>query len=193
MTSIKLKGGRELEAFLSAFPRKLQNGAVRAGLTAAAAVIRDEARLRAPKETEKLAAAIKSGSARVNRDGTVSIRVRVARSDDRGNDHAFLAFFMEYGVRPHMISAGGKSKRKSRLVIRAAGETEKGDGGALKIGEAFVTGPVHHPGFVAKPFLRPALDTKAVEAINAFGARVRKYMANKTALEAPFVEVDDGD
>jgi hypothetical protein len=62
--------------------------------------------------------------------------------------------------------------------------------GSLKIGEHFVGSVVMHPGHSAKPFLRPALDQKAEEAVNAMGA----YIAHRVQigdLKAPKLEVDD--
>jgi hypothetical protein len=47
-----------------------------------------------------------------------------------------------------------------------------------------------HPGHAAKPFLRPALDQKAEEAVNAMGA----YIAHRVQigdLKAPKLEIDD--
>ena len=62
--------------------------------------------------------------------------------------------------------------------------------GSLKIGENFVGPVVMHPGHAAKPFLRPALDQKAEEAVNAMGT----YIAHRVQigdLRAPTLEVDD--
>jgi len=49
---------------------------------------------------------------------------------------------------------------------------------------------VMHPGHAAKPFLRPALDQKAEEAVGAMGA----YIAHRVQigdLKAPKLEIDD--
>ncbi len=62
--------------------------------------------------------------------------------------------------------------------------------GSLKIGENFVGPVVMHPGHAAKPFLRPALEQKAEEAVTAMGA----YIAHRVQigdLKAPALEVDD--
>lgn len=165
--TIALKGGKELEQFLSAFPAKLQKGAVRAGVTAAAKVLRTEARLQAPKDTGKFAKSIRSSSSRVNQDGTVSIRVFV----DRKKPHGWLGPMIEYGIAPHDITIK--------------------PGKAGKLGDEFVSGTISHPGVVAQPFLRPALDLKAGEAIEAFGVRIRDYLKDKTGFSAPVLEVDN--
>lgn len=186
MSITALKGGADLAAFLDAFPKKLQNGAIRSGATAAAKPIRDQARANAPRKTGKLAKAVKTGSPRV--DGSqVRIRVRLA------GEHSFLGMFFEYGVRPHYITAGDSGK-SPRLLTRAArdGGASDVEAGKLKIGDNYITGAVLHPGITAQPFMRPALDARANEAIKAFGARVQSYLKDKSGLTAPAtLDVDD--
>lgn len=202
-----LKGMRELDAFLSAFPKTIQTGAVRSGLTAAAGIVRDEARFLAPEDSGKMAAAIRSGSPKVNEDGTISISVSL-----KGNDHAFLGLFHEYGVSPHFIRAGdatgtvrGKTKGLSaRLLTRKANAegvaqpvSRFKDGsyhqqeGVLLINGNVVSGAVLHPGHRAQPFMAPALDTKAKQAIQAFADQMQIYLHDKSRLTAPYVEVAD--
>jgi HK97 gp10 family phage protein len=186
-----LKGGSELSAFLLAFPSRLQKNALRAGARAAAKPIRDEARLRAAKRSGKMAKAIKTGSPRINQDGSVSVRIRLQ------GEHAFLGVFIEYGVAPHLISAqeqempfrvkrdGRREAYSMKLVNRMVKE------GSLVIGEKFVGPTVMHPGHAAQPFMRPALDLKQKEAVNAFGLKIREFMKSKTGFTAPLLETDD--
>jgi HK97 gp10 family phage protein len=171
MTAIRTTGGKELAAFLNALPKNLRNNALKAALTAAAGVIRDEARLQVSDNTKTgtLRRGIKTGRPRVEQDGSASVRVRVT------GRHRHVAHWLEYGVLPHVISV------------------RDGDGN-LKIGKNFVGKEVEHPGFIAKPFMRPALDSKAQEAINAFGARIRDYLSQKTGITTamPFQVDDEG-
>lgn len=187
--TINLKGGKELSDFLGAFPTRLQKGAVRAGLTAAARPIRDQARANAPRESGKLARAIRTGSPKVQPDGTVTIKVRMKGA------HAYIGLFMEYGVAPHFITAGDSQLSARKLTNKLKAQENHGlssDGQVMKIGGGFVSGAVLHPGFAAKPFLRPALDAKADEAIKAFGDRITSYLKSKTGFTAPAVlEVDE--
>lgn len=178
-----VKGLAELDKYLSALPMNLQRGAYRAGLTAAAAVVRDEARLRVPKKTGKLARSIRTGSARQNQDGTFSIRVGLY------GPQGYIGRFIEYGVAGHFISAGnsGLSARKLTQKLGREGSSESG-GGAMKIGDKWVSGTVFHPGFPAKPFLRPALDIRADEAVAAFAVRIRAYLEGKTGFITPLDE-----
>lgn len=187
-----VSGLRELDAYLSALPKKMETAAIRQGLTAAAAVIRDEAKLRAPKGSGKLAASIKSGNPRKNNDGTFSISVRTTSAKNRGgNDHAFLGLFFEYGVRPHLIARKVPGQKRGRVGLKAAvGQGEK-IGGVMKIsgagGDRFVSGLIEHPGFRAQPFMLPALDVRADDAVKAFAGKIREFLEGvktKTGYDA---------
>lgn len=189
--TISMKGGKELAAFLQAFPERIQKGAVRASLTAAAKPIRDQARALAPRKSGVLAKSIKTGSPRANEDGTVTISVR---TDPKSNNHAFLGLFFEYGTAPHLISPGdsGKSTRLLARQMNRDGASSDVGTGKMRVGNNWITGAVMHPGIAAKPFMRPALDMKATEAINAFGARMREYLKDKTGFTAPVtLEADE--
>lgn len=169
MTAIKMTGGPELLAFLNAFPNRIKNGAIKASLTAGAGVVRDEAKLQVADTTVTglLRKSIKTGKPRVNQNGTISVRVRTV------GKHSYLAPWVEYGVKPHLITVKDKD-------------------GSLKIGKNFVGEEVEHPGIQAKAFLRPALDIKAREVIDVIGERMRKYMADKVSFAAPVtIESDD--
>ncbi len=181
---MKLKGGSELSAFLDALPKQLVSNAVRSALTAAAKPIRDQARANVPRKTGKLARSIKTSSPRVNQDGTVSVKVHL-----RG-EHSFLGPWVEYGTGPHVIKAGD-SKISARLMTRQAkrdGSSKKA--GNLVIGNNVISGAVMHPGVPARPFLRPALDTRTEDAVNAFGQRMQTYLQGKLGVTLPLVEVD---
>lgn len=170
-----VQGLKELDAYLSALPMNMQKGAIRAGLVAAAAPVRDEARMLARKSSGKMARAIKTGSARQNPDGTLSVTVSLK------GPHAFLGTFIEYGVKPHYIARTGKGE--GRVAIRKAREgTGTVQGGVMRIGDDFVSGIISHPGIAASPFLRPALDMKANAAVKAFADRIRAYIEGKTGF-----------
>lgn len=183
-------GLAEIDKFLSHFPMNLQKGAYRAGLTAAAAVVRDEARARVPRKTGKLAAAIRTGSSRQNQDGSFSIKVEL-----KGNDHAFLGLFMEYGVAPHFITPGSATQGGVGLSARLTTRKANAEGLAsdvtthhLRIGKQIISGAVFHPGFPPRPFMRPALDLKAGEAVQAFAGRIRAYIEGKSGFVVPVDE-----
>ena len=189
MTSqFPVKGLKELDAYLSAFPAKMQKQAYRSALVAAAAPIRDEARLLAPKQTGAMAKSIKTGSARQNQDGTFSVSIRL------DGPHSFLGVMHEYGVRPHFIVAGDSGK-SAKLLTRAGRDgidiaMRKNDEQAevLVINGNYITGAIQHPGHRAHPFMRPALDAKADEAVKAFAGKIRAFMEGKTGFVAPLDE-----
>lgn len=178
---MEMKGTAELVRYLSQLPKNLENGAYRAGLTAGAKPIRDEARANARKQSGKMAKSIKTGSPRKNQDGTFSVTVSLK------GPHAYIGQFHEYGVRPHFISAGdsGKSARVLTSAARRGDLVGDVETQALKIGDNYITGGVMHPGHSAHPFMRPSLDAKADEAIKAFAARVRAYIEGKTGFVIP--------
>lgn len=190
--SFPVKGTRELDAFLSALPKNMQRNAYGAGLRAAGKVIETQAQANAPKKSGKMAVSIKAGSVHANKDGTFSIYVRAAGAKQKGNDHAFIAFFHEFGVAPHFITAGDRGI-SARLLTRA-GKKEgidvvarrgkrRNEREVLAINGNLISGALRHPGHAAHPFLRPALDMKADEALQAFAAKIRAYLEGKTGLD----------
>jgi hypothetical protein len=52
----------------------------------------------------------------------------------------------------------------------------------MKIGDEFVSGIISHPGHAAHPFMRPALDAKAQEAIAAFRSKIVAVVEGKTGF-----------
>lgn len=173
--SRQMKGGPELLTFIGAFPKRLQNGAVRAGLVAAAKPVRDQARALAPKQTGKMAKAIRTGSAKVHRDGTVTISISLRGKNGKSNNpHAYIGIFWERGTKAYsgqVIVRGGRRRKRS----------EKLHAGPGKIFGMFPDIAAHR----AHPFMAPALDMRADDAINAFGTRVRSYLKDRTGFTAP--------
>lgn len=168
-----LKGLRELDAVLSALPKNMQKQAYRQGLTAAAAPVRDEARRIVRKRSGKTAKAIRTGSARQNRDGTFSVTISLK------GPHAFVAIFEEYGVAPHYLQAGGGTLSARQLTQSAR------RAGRLNVAGQYVSGEVFHPGYAAHPFMRPALDAKAEEAVKAFAEKISAFLESKTGFVSP--------
>lgn len=161
-STFRTRGGPEILDLLGQLPTRWAKKVVRGGARAMARVVRDDAKVRVKRKSGKLARAIKS-SDRI--DGTLVIaRIRVK------GPHAYVGVFLEQGVLPHEIGA----KKK----------------GALSLGPDLVRGRVHHPGFGAMPFMRPALDTKAQEAINAMGEHIRSRLT-WDELKAPSFGIAD--
>lgn len=178
-----VKGLAELDRYLSALPKNMETAAVRAGLVAAANPPLEEARRLASGWSGQVSRAIRKGSARKNQDGTFSIRIYV----DERKPGGYLGYFGEYGVEPHLIGRTGGGE--GRVAVRKASEGAGGvEGRAMKIGDDFVSGIISHPGHAAHPFMRPALDTMADEAVEAFATKIRDYLAGKTGFVAPLDE-----
>lgn len=159
-----VKGGAEVQAFLDQLPVEVETKIVRNGLAAAANVIRDEARNLAPKKSGAMARSIKT--TRDTRKGTGQV---IARVRLKGR-HAFLGRFMEYGTLPHKIWTTGK--------------------GSLVVNGVAIGKQVWHPGISPRPFMRPALDTKAAAAVDVFGDYLRRYIG-WGPLEVPAVNVEE--
>jgi len=178
--SIGLKGGPELAAFLQALPDKLQRNVVRGAMRAAARVVQIEARLNVPIDTglTKKAIVIRTSS----RKGVVKATLRV-----RGN-RAYIANFIEYGTAAHPIKVKF-AKRRKRWTAKDQDTPRQ----SLLIDGRFVGKAVFHPGTPARPFFRPALDSKSREAVAAAATYVRSRLT-KEGLAAPdFGVADDVD
>lgn len=185
--TFRLKGGPELLQLLDQLPKNLERNVIRGGLRAGAKVIQQQAKANVPVKTGQLKCAIGIGT---RTDGAkLSSYVKL-----RGKG-SYLGLFIEYGVAPHLIlvSDADMPVRETRHGPRKAsiGRVNKMlKRGSLKIGENFVGPVVMHPGHAAKPFLRPALEQKAEEAVTVMGA----YIAHRVQigdLKAPALEVDD--
>lgn len=164
---MKLKNGKQVYDLLQQLPVQVEVKIMRNALAQGVKVLRDEARLQVSDTTETgaLRKAIKTTRDTRRKTGQVVAKVKL-----KGR-HSYLGLYMEYGVRPHVISV-------------VDGE------GSLKIGNNFVGAEVMHPGFIAKPFLRPALDSKAGAAIDAVGAYIAKYVTFGS-IQAPTISVDE--
>lgn len=164
---MKLNGGKELHDLLQKLPVEVETKIMRNALAKGAKVIQTEARLQVADTTETglLRKAIKTTRDTKRSTGQVIAKVKLK------GPHSSVGYWMEYGVAPHIISVADGS-------------------GALKIGSQFVSGEVMHPGFTPKPFMRPALDTKAKEAINVIGEYIGQYLKFGT-ISAPVIAVDE--
>ena len=83
--------------------------------------------------------------------------------------HAHIAPWLEYGTAAHKITAKGKG---------------------MFFGGLFVKG-VQHPGSRPKPFMRPALDGRAQDAVSAAARYMKQRLATKHGLDTSGIEVDD--
>lgn len=160
MSATHVKGLSELQAFLDQLPAKMEANIMRAALRAGAKVVQAEVQASAPVRTGLLKAGIKIGTN--SRRGRVTAKINVS------GKHAFVANWVEYGTAAHFI----KPKRAKSLFFA----------GLMRDG-------VDHPGARPKPFMRPALDTKAQEALLAVGEAIKKRLT-KQGLDASGVDLE---
>lgn len=150
-TETTIQGLSELDQALSDFPVLLQKKVLRGALRAGQKVFLDEAKAHVP---------VKSGALRDSL--RISTRIRgaiVSATLTVGSKIAFYAHMVEFGTLAHFI------KPKFAKALGFLG--------------VFVEG-VHNPGAQKKPFMRPALDTKQGQAVEAFAG----YMRNRLEKES---------
>lgn len=162
MALTNLKGGAELQAFLSSLPAKVEQNIMRGALRAGAKVIAEEAKNNVP---------VKSGDLRDSiRVGTRAKRGQVTASVKAGNKKAYYYNFVEFGTAAHEI------KPKDAKSLFFAG----------MFGDL-----IAHPGNRAKPYMRPALDSKSNEAIEAVGRAIGKRLTKEGINQSGGLEVGD--
>lgn len=160
MSDASIKGLADLQKALDTLPAKIEANILRSALRAGAKVILEEAKSRVPVKTGLLRDGLKVRTGLKKGKATATIST--------GGKHGFIAKFMEFGVATHEIKAK--------------------DGGSLFFGSVFAS-KVVHPGLRPRPFMRPALDSKASEAVVAFGNQVKRRLT-KQGIETPDIEVD---
>lgn len=163
-----VSGLREIDEALSTLPEKMQRNVMRAALRAGAKEIAQQAKQDAPKKTGKLADSVR-----------VSSRIR-------------------YGMPEATVKAGGKLKGKN---IWYAVIVEKGAVPheiAVRKGtmSLFINGKpagksVQHPGFSARPFMRPAMNAKAKDAVGQTAEFIRDRLKTKFGIDIADPEPED--
>ena len=156
MTDFEVKGLSELQKALDQLPARLEANVVRGGLRSAAKVIRDEARRLCPVGSN-LPKGHEPGALRDSIRVSVSVKRGTVRASIKagGKNHVYYAHMVEYGTARHLI------KPKNRKSLFLAGLFKE---------------LVEHPGARKSPFMRPALDAKTMEAIEAFAGYVRERL-----------------
>ena len=161
MSNVHIKGGAELNKFLQQLPAKIEQSVLRGALRAGANVVMAEAKANVPVASGQLRDGLKVSTS--SRRGRVTAKVKAT------GKHAHIAPWLEYGTAAHKIVA--KSKK------------------GLFFGGLFVKG-VQHPGARPKPFLRPALDGRAQDAVVAAAQYMKRRLATKNGLDTSSVEIE---
>jgi HK97 gp10 family phage protein len=145
MSEIEVTGLAGLQALLDELPARIEGNVVRGGLRAAAKVVEMEAKRLCPVgKTGDLRDSIRVTLR--SKHGHISATVKA------GNAKSFYAHMVEFGTARHWI------KPKNRKSLFVAGLLREA---------------VDHPGAKKEPFMRPAIDGKADEAIDAMAAYLR--------------------
>lgn len=163
--NVDILGGKALAKALSELPTKIEKNIMRAALRAGAAVIAAEARNNVPVDSAELKSTIRTSSnakrGMVEANAVVGTRKK-----------GWYATFVEFGTAPHIIKAG---KNKPVLSFRD------------RNGVWRRATQVNHTGATAKPFMRPAFDTRGDEAVKAVAEKIRERLTdqniNKVAPE----------
>jgi HK97 gp10 family phage protein len=153
--TIHISGGKELGQFLQSLPLKIEKNIMRAALRAGARVIANEAKLNVPIQDGDLKRSIRTGSNA--KKGKVEAYAKA------GDKKAWYYRFVEFGTAAHII----KGKNGGMLRFMA------------KNGKAIQTLQVSHPGAIAKPYMRPALDSKSGEAVMAVSNKIRERLTQE--------------
>ncbi len=161
MADVKVKGLADLNKFLQQLPAKVEQSVLRGALRAGANVVMAEAKANVPVDSGQLRDGLKVSTN--SRRGRVTAKVKAT------GKHAFIAPWLEYGTAAHKITA------------------KKGKG--LFFGGLFVKG-VQHPGSRPKPFMRPALDGRAQDAVVAAAQYMKRRLATKNGLDTSSVEIE---
>ena len=158
-----INGLSDLDKLLSEFPLLIQKKVLRGALRAGQVPMRDEAKGRAPieraadgaKHRDPSGAEVPIVSGALRDSIRISVRTvggTITATLKAGGKKAFYAHMVEYGTTAHFIQP------KYAKALGFLGQ--------------FVEG-VHHPGAQKVPFMRPALDNKQGQAIEAFAAYMR--------------------
>ena len=161
MSDVRVKGLSDLNKFLQQLPAKVEQSVLRGALRAGANVVMAEAKANVPVDSGQLRDGLKVSTS--SRRGRVTAKVKAT------GKHAFIAPWLEYGTAAHKITA------------------KKGKG--LFFGGLFVKG-VQHPGSRPKPFMRPALDGCAQDAVVAAAQYMKRRLATKNGLDTSSVEIE---
>jgi HK97 gp10 family phage protein len=161
MAEVNVKGLRELQALLDTLPAKVEANVMRGALRAGMKVVEAEAEKNVPVATGALYAGLKIGTRR--RGSVVTANVKAT------GIHGPVAHLIEFGTRAHQI----RPKTKEALSFNG------------NFGEV-----VNHPGVAPRPFMRPALDSKANAAVSAAAEYMKRRLATKHGLDTAHIRVE---
>jgi HK97 gp10 family phage protein len=171
MSQVRVKGLSELNKFLQELPVKMEanimRGALRAGLKPIKEAAVQNCPVGEPSENNKRKYKVYAGALRD------SIRVSARIDKKEGKVVARLV-------------AGGKGKNGASVFYAHIIEMTGARAHSLSKKEG---GEINHPGMQARPFLRPALDAQANNAVLAAGQYIKQRLATKNGINTADIEL----
>lgn len=158
--SIQIQGMKQLQHALDRLPKNVARKVSRRSVRRGAVIIQADAKRRVPVDTGALKRSIRVvESGRMSRKGIVLFRVRTIRKHG-----GYYANLVEFGTQPRVVALAklrDKATGRVRLIKN------------LNVGA-----------MPAKPFMRPAFDTKKREAARAIEAELRRGIEEEARLLA---------
>lgn len=174
-----VKGLDQLQKLLDTLPAKIEANVMRGALRAGIKLMHSQAKANAPvgdpnSENRRLYGGYRGAlrdsiKIKTKRKGARVTASVVAGGKSKSGADVFYAHMIEFGTSRHTIT--GK------------------DGRALFFGGAFVDS-VDHPGTKPRPFMRPAFDGQARQAIAETGRYVKKRLSTKNGLDTAHINID---
>lgn len=162
--NIEISGLKELEANLRDLSDDIRDRMLTDATREGAVIIQTEAQRLAPKDR-----GLTSAQSIVSR-----IKIRMKKPDRFG----VIALIVAGAPHSHLLEFGTKAHR---IVVKS--KKTLADAAAAK----FFGKSVKHPGISARPFMRPAFETKKVEAVNRIADVLREKIAQFKAKQLPKV------
>lgn len=160
-----IKGLSDLQAFLDQLPAKVEGKIMRSALRAGAVVIKNEAATNLDRN-----GSVDSGDLKASLRVSTKLSRGVATATVKaGSDKAWYWRFVEFGTAAHLIKA-----RPGKSLFFAGSNVNS----------------VDHPGARAKPFMRPALDGRASDAVIAVGEAIKKRLTKQGLSGADDVDIE---
>jgi HK97 gp10 family phage protein len=156
-----VKGLAELQKFLDQLAPKIERNVMRGALRSGMNTVKPVAQRNVHSVSGELAKGLKVGTRA--RGGTVKASLKAT------GKHRSIAHLVEFGTAAHSITA----------------KNRKG----LSFGGLFFQS-VEHPGAKPRPFMRPALDGQAQNAVIAAAEYMKKRLATKEGLDTSHVTIE---
>jgi HK97 gp10 family phage protein len=166
---MEITGLKELQAAMQELPVRIERNIMAGAIAAGTRIILNEAKVRAPDQD------IKKALSQRQKKGRKGEIIREVYIKQKKGMNLFYAKFFEFGTASYYTGKGRSKGVPYKIPKRP---------GLLKIGDDFVSGQVEHRGIKPQPFLRPALDTKANEAVRTMQAYIKIRLPMETGAAA---------